>query len=283
MLLQFTLIRRFKTKQNIRLWVSSSVPSGLGFFLHFRSVAALHHHLVAWNRLPKHWKTNQARVVHSCFMAALLPRIWNVYYDMFQWRWFRRSIDVIFYCFREKSPAGVTKLPAVACSRLLFWTLQYINNLMITLKEILSHVAWLFSGSFHFSSFFIVYRTVCSTRTSLALPSMFTGLVLWESPIVTTAVNAGISLSTVLSVQGPFQSTVLCTWITEVVRIPIASAISRGTATTSTKARCALDSGSLIVLDSVEVMTPTLDTFQFPGSLLKKFQNLKLRYRDKST
>ena len=34
---------------------------------------------------------------------------------------------------------------------------------------------------------------------------------------------------------------------------------------------------------SVEVMTPTLDTFQFPGSLLKKFQNLKLRYRDKSS
>ena len=154
---------------------------------------------------------------------------------------------------------------------------------MITLKEILLLVAWLFIGSFHFTSFYIVYRTVCSTRTSLTLPSMFTGLVLWESPIVTTAVNAGISLSTVLSVQGPFQSTVLYTWITEVVKITLASAISRGTATTSTKAWCAWDSGSLIVLDTVVVMTPTLDTFQFPGSLLKKFQNLKLRYRDKST
>ena len=75
------------------------------FFFHVCSVATLHN-LVAWNRLAKHWKTNQARVVCSCFMAALLLRIWNIYYDMFQWRWFRRSIDVIFYCFREKSPAG---------------------------------------------------------------------------------------------------------------------------------------------------------------------------------
>ena len=72
---------------------------------------------------------DQARVVCSCFMAALLPGVWNIYYDMFQWRWFRRSIDVIFYCFREKSPASVTKVPAVAGSRLLFWTL-HVNRLL---------------------------------------------------------------------------------------------------------------------------------------------------------
>ena len=63
-------------------------------------------------RLAKHWKTNQAHVVHSCFMAAFLPWRWNICYDLFQWHWFRRSIDVIFYCFHEKSPASVTKVPA---------------------------------------------------------------------------------------------------------------------------------------------------------------------------
>ena len=58
---------------------------------------------------------DQARIVCSCFMAALLPQIKNIYHDMFQWRWFRRSIDVIFYCFCEKSPASVTKVPAAGC------------------------------------------------------------------------------------------------------------------------------------------------------------------------
>ena len=47
------------------------------------------------------------------FHAALLPRIWNIYYYMFQW-WFRWSIDVIFYCFRGKSPTSVTKVPPLA-------------------------------------------------------------------------------------------------------------------------------------------------------------------------
>jgi len=40
---------------------------------------------------------------------------------------------------------------------------------------------------------------------------MFTGVVLQESPAVTAAANAGISLSTVPNVHGPFQLTVLCT------------------------------------------------------------------------
>ena len=106
---------------------------------------------------------------------------------------------------------------------------------------------------------------------------MFTGLVFLESPAVKIAANDGISLSTVLNVQVPFQLTALCTWREQVVQIPIASAILRGTATTSTKARCAWDSGSLIVLDSVEVMTPTQAGSQCPGSLLKKFQNLRLK------
>jgi len=94
---------------------------------------------------------------------------------------------------------------------------------------------------------------------------------------VTTAVYAGISLSTVLNVQALFQLMVFCSCIKEVVKIPVVSAILRGTVTTSTKARGAWDSGSVIVLDSVEVMTPTQDIIQCPGSLLKKFLNHRLR------
>ena len=95
---------RFETQQNIRLWIGDHVGNGeirkvrekkwgsrasptlllssiRSLFFHVRSVANLHH-LVAWNRLAKRWQTNQARVVRLCFMAALLPQIWNIYYDM---------------------------------------------------------------------------------------------------------------------------------------------------------------------------------------------------------
>ena len=123
---------------------------------------------------------------------------------------------------------------------------------------------------------------MCSSKTSLTHLSMFTGLAFLESLAVTVAANAGISLSTVLNVQALFQLTVLCTCQHQVAKIPFASAISRGTAKTSTMARCAWVSGSLIVLDTVEVMTPTQAGIQFPGSLLKKFQNLRLRSRDKT-
>ena len=126
-----------------------------------------------------------------------------------------------------------------------------------------------------------LHRTVCSSKTSLTHLSMFTGLAILESKAVTYAANAGISLSTVLNVQAPFQLMVSCVWRKEVVEIPIASAILRGTATTSTKARCAWDSGSLIVLDTVEVMTPTQAAIQCPGSLLKKFLNPRLRSLNK--
>ena len=133
-----------------------------------------------------------------------------------------------------------------------------------------------FVSRFYFLSL-CFYRSVCSPRTSLTLPSMFTGLAFLESPTVTTAANAGISLSTVLSVQLLCQLMVSCTWGNQRVKIFTASTILRGTVTTSTKARCAWDSGLVIVLDSVEVMTPEQAGIQCPGSLLKKFQNLKLR------
>ena len=60
------------------------------------------------------------------------------------------------------------------------------------------------------------------------------------------------------------------------VQISIASAISRDTVTTSTKARCEWDSG-LAIVPVMEVLTPTQGGIQCPGSLLKKFQNLRLK------
>ena len=111
---------------------------------------------------------------------------------------------------------------------------------------------------------------------------MFTGLAFLESTAVTAAANAGISLSTVLNVQLLCQLTVLCTCEPERIRTFIASAILRVTATISTKARCAWDSGLVIVL-VMEMLTPTLAGIQCPGSLLKKFLNLRLRSRDKTS
>ena len=96
---------------------------------------------------------------------------------------------------------------------------------------------------------------------------------------MTAAANAGISLLTELNVQLLCQLMVLCTWGNQRVKIFTASITSKATVTTSTKASCAWDSGSLIVLDTVEVITPTLDLIQCPGSLFKKFQNLRRRSR----
>ena len=100
-----------------------------------------------------------------------------------------------------------------------------------------------------------------------------------------TAAYAGISLSMVLNAQAPFQLMVFYSCIKEAVKIRAVSAILRGTVTTSTKAKCAWDSGSLIVPDTVdmEVMTPTQAGIQCPGSLLKKFLNLRLRSPDKTS
>jgi len=111
---------------------------------------------------------------------------------------------------------------------------------------------------------------------------MFTGLASLESTAVIAAANAGISLSMVLNAQALFQLTVLCTCIKEVVKIPFAFAILRGTVITSTTARCAWDSGSPIVLDTVEVITPTQAGIPCPESLLKKFLNLRLRSRGRT-
>ena len=109
---------------------------------------------------------------------------------------------------------------------------------------------------------------------------MFPGLELFDSLAASAAVNAGISLSTVLNVQVPCQLTVLCTWVVLGLMILIVSAISRVTVTTSTKARYALDSGSVIVSYTAEVITmPTLGGNQCRGSMLRKSRNHKLRFR----
>ena len=109
---------------------------------------------------------------------------------------------------------------------------------------------------------------------------MFPGLELFESLAAPAAVNAGISLSTVLNVQVPCQLTVLCTWVVQSLKILIVSAISWVTVTTSTKARYALDSGSVIVRHAAEVITmPTLAGNQCRGSMLRKSRNHKLRFR----
>ena len=100
---------------------------------------------------------------------------------------------------------------------------------------------------------------------------------------MTAAANAGISLSTVLNVQTLFLLTAFCSYIKELVKILVVFAILRGTATTSTKARYAWNSGSLIVPDSVEVLTPILDTNQCPESLLKKLLNPRVTSRDKTS
>ena len=111
---------------------------------------------------------------------------------------------------------------------------------------------------------------------------MFTGLVPSGSTGAQIAVDAGILLSTVLNVQLPYQLMVLCTCGKATVKICTASEILRGTVTISTRAKCAWDSGLVTVL-MVLRLTPTLAGSQCPGSLLKKFLNLRLRSRDKNS
>ena len=109
---------------------------------------------------------------------------------------------------------------------------------------------------------------------------MFPGLELFDSLAAPAAVNAGISLSTVLNVQVPCQLTVLCTWVVLSLKILIVSAISWVTVTTSTKAKYASDSGSVIVRHAAEMITmPTLAGDQCRGSMLRKSRNHKLRFR----
>ena len=119
-------------------------------------------------------------------------------------------------------------------------------------------------------------------KTSPIQHSMFIGLVPSESTSAQFVADAGISHSTVLNVQLPYQSTVLCTCGKAMVKICTASEISRGTVTISTKATCAWDSGLVTVL-MVPRLTPAQASSQCPGSLLKKFLNLRIRFQYKNS
>ena len=104
---------------------------------------------------------------------------------------------------------------------------------------------------------------------------MSTGPEYLEQLAAPPAVSAGISLSTVLNVQVPYQLTALCTWDGQ-RRILTVSAILRVTVTTSTKERCAWDSG-LAIVAVWETLTLTRVGIQCPGSLSRKFLRLSLR------
>ena len=95
---------------------------------------------------------------------------------------------------------------------------------------------------------------------------MFRGLELLESIAVPAAANAGILLSMVRNVRLPYQLTVLFTWDQQSLKIHTVSAILRDTVTTSTKARCAWDSGSATVT-GMEMLTATQAGIQCPGYL----------------
>ena len=106
---------------------------------------------------------------------------------------------------------------------------------------------------------------MCSAKTSLTQPFMCTGLVHLES-IIMVAVNAGTLLSTVQNVPLPYPLKVLFTSAPKLLTL-IASATLKATVITSTKERCAWDSGLVNAKGTMETMTPSLDGSLCPASL----------------
>ena len=76
--------------------------------------------------------------------------------------------------------------------------------------------------------------------------------------------------------SAPLSMTELSTCRQAVIKISIASAILRGTVITSTKGRCAWDSGSEIA-PGMETLMGTQDGGPCPVCLLRKFPKLKLK------
>ena len=93
---------------------------------------------------------------------------------------------------------------------------------------------------------------------------MCTGLVLFKSMQI-LAVDAGTLLSTVQNVPLPYPLMVLCTSAAELLTL-IESATLKATVITSTKERCAWDSGLVNAMGSMETMTPSLDGDLCPAS-----------------
>ena len=107
---------------------------------------------------------------------------------------------------------------------------------------------------------------MCSTKTSLTQLFMYTGLVLLESLGAQAAANAGTLPLTVQNVQLPYLLMALCTLKTKLL-ILIVSAILRASVTTSTRERCAWDSGLVNAKGGVvETMTPIPDGHLCPAS-----------------
>ena len=104
-----------------------------------------------------------------------------------------------------------------------------------------------------------------SAKTSLTLLFMYTGRVHLES-ILMVAVNAGTLLSTVQNVPLPYPLMVLCTWSANLKTL-IASATLKATVITSTKERCAWDSGLVNAKGTMQTLTPTQDGHLCPASL----------------
>ena len=134
----------------------------------------------------------------------------------------------------------------------------------------------LFINRFSVKFFVFFCRTVFSPKTFLILPFMFTGRVHWEFTAAIIAANVGTSLSMALSVLLLCPLTELSTCRQAVIKISFASAILRGTVITSTKERCAWDSGSATALP-METLMAKQDGIQCPVYLLKKFLKLKLK------
>ena len=120
-----------------------------------------------------------------------------------------------------------------------------------------------------------------SPRTFLTPLFVWPGLVPLESTGVQAVANAGTSLSTAQSVQLLYPLTVWCTCGKVILKIFTAFAILRGTVTTSTKEKCAWDSG-LVIVRLKDLVTPTQAGNLCPGSSLKKFLRLRPRYRGKT-
>ena len=107
---------------------------------------------------------------------------------------------------------------------------------------------------------------MCSAKTSLTQLFMYTGRVLLESKGAQAAANAGTLPLTVQNVQLPYLLMALCTLEAKLL-ILIVSAILRASVTTSTRERCAWDSGLVNAMGGVvETMTPTPDGHLCPAS-----------------
>ena len=106
---------------------------------------------------------------------------------------------------------------------------------------------------------------------------MYTGRVLFVFRGAQAAANAGTLPLTVQNVQLTYPLMESCTWPVN-LKILIVSAILRATVTTSTRERCAWDSGLVNAMGTVETLTPIQDGILCRESSLRKFQKHKLRH-----